>query len=268
MTGDRLSPLDASFLHLEDATSHMHVGGALVFDGEPPAYDGSSRTSTRARPGAALSPAPGGGAARAGPAEVGRRRALRPALPRPPHRAARAGHASTSCRCSPAASSPSSCAATGRCGRCGSSRACEGGRFAILSKTHHALVDGISGLDILSVLFAPDEASTGPWQPRPAPSARRLLAEALLERATVAARARARRVRAAVRARARWSAGSRETRGRGGRAGLGRAAARAADALQRRARSAPTGASRGRARRSTTSRRSRTSSAGRSTTSC
>ena len=33
----------------------------------------------------------------------------------------------------------------------------EGGRFAILSKTHHALVDGISGLDILSVLFAPDD---------------------------------------------------------------------------------------------------------------
>ena len=30
-------------------------------------------------------------------------------------------------------------------------------RFAILSKTHHALVDGVSGLDILSVLFAPDE---------------------------------------------------------------------------------------------------------------
>ncbi len=26
-------------------------------------------------------------------------------------------------------------------------------RFAILSKTHHALVDGVSGVDIVSVLF-------------------------------------------------------------------------------------------------------------------
>ena len=45
------------------------------------------------------------------------------------------------------------------------------GRFAILSKTHHALVDGVSGMDILSVLFAPDEAESGPWRPEPAPSA-------------------------------------------------------------------------------------------------
>ena len=39
MAGDRLSPLDASFLHLEDATSHMHVAAALVFAAEPPPYE-------------------------------------------------------------------------------------------------------------------------------------------------------------------------------------------------------------------------------------
>jgi hypothetical protein len=26
-------------------------------------------------------------------------------------------------------------------------------RFAVISKTHHALVDGVSGVDIMSVLF-------------------------------------------------------------------------------------------------------------------
>jgi WS/DGAT/MGAT family acyltransferase len=67
----------------------------------------------------------------------------------------------------------------------------EGDRFAMLSKTHHALVDGISGVDIMSVLFdtSPEPAAppdTGErWLPRPVPSSAQLLAEAVLERATV-----------------------------------------------------------------------------------
>ena len=36
---DRLTPIDAGFLHQEGANSHMHIGGVLVFDGEPPAFD-------------------------------------------------------------------------------------------------------------------------------------------------------------------------------------------------------------------------------------
>jgi WS/DGAT/MGAT family acyltransferase len=64
-------------------------------------------------------------------------------------------------------------------------------RFALLSKTHHALVDGVSGVDIVSILFdtarepaAPAPPST-PWLPRPVPTSTELLAEALLERTTV-----------------------------------------------------------------------------------
>jgi diacylglycerol O-acyltransferase / wax synthase len=66
-----------------------------------------------------------------------------------------------------------------------------GARFAVLSKTHHALVDGISGVDIMSVLFdtSPQPAApTDPgdrWLPRPLPSRAQLLAEALLERTTI-----------------------------------------------------------------------------------
>ena len=69
----------------------------------------------------------------------------------------------------------------------------EDDRFALLSKTHHALVDGVSGVDIISVLFdsAPEPAApTDPgerWLPRPLPSRAQLLAEALLERATMPA---------------------------------------------------------------------------------
>src|SRR5262245_10455675 len=67
----------------------------------------------------------------------------------------------------------------------------EGGRrFAIISKTHHALVDGISGVDLISVLFdtTPEPAVAGapePWTPRPEPTSAELLSDALLERATV-----------------------------------------------------------------------------------
>jgi WS/DGAT/MGAT family acyltransferase len=66
-----------------------------------------------------------------------------------------------------------------------------GGRFALLSKTHHALVDGVSGVDIATVLFdtSPAPMPVAPpehdWTPRPLPSGSQLLADALLERATV-----------------------------------------------------------------------------------
>jgi len=57
----------------------------------------------------------------------------------------------------------------------------EGGRFALISKTHHALVDGISGVDLATVLLDaephPSAPTTelDPWQPRPEPSAANLV---------------------------------------------------------------------------------------------
>jgi WS/DGAT/MGAT family acyltransferase len=64
-------------------------------------------------------------------------------------------------------------------------------RFALLFKTHHALVDGIAGLDMATVLFDNSAEQTevaarqDDWIARPPPSAAQLLADALLERATV-----------------------------------------------------------------------------------
>src|SRR5215213_647569 len=65
----------------------------------------------------------------------------------------------------------------------------EGGRFAIVGKTHHCLVDGVSGVDITTVLFDLDRepaqaAAPHSWLPEPEPSTSQLLGEALLERAT------------------------------------------------------------------------------------
>jgi diacylglycerol O-acyltransferase / wax synthase len=66
-----------------------------------------------------------------------------------------------------------------------------GDRFSLLSKTHHALVDGVSGVDIATVLFdaSPEPMPVAPpehaWVARPLPTDAQLLADALLERATV-----------------------------------------------------------------------------------
>ncbi len=57
--------------------------------------------------------------------------------------------------------------------------------FALISKTHHALVDGISGVDIATVLFdlTPASQDTSPadghWTPAPEPSEAELMAEGI-----------------------------------------------------------------------------------------
>jgi diacylglycerol O-acyltransferase len=64
----------------------------------------------------------------------------------------------------------------------------KGGRFAIVGKTHHSMVDGVSGVDITTVLFdaerEPIDPATSPerWLPEPEPSTTQLLADALTER--------------------------------------------------------------------------------------
>ena len=75
----------------------------------------------------------------------------------------------------------------------------EGGRTALISKTHHALVDGISGVDLATVLFdldpEPSPAATpapDAWQPRPEPTGAELAAESLRSAATAPLRALAR----------------------------------------------------------------------------
>jgi WS/DGAT/MGAT family acyltransferase len=80
----------------------------------------------------------------------------------------------------------------------------EGNRFAIVTKSHHCLIDGVSGVDITNVLFDTDREPEAvpqaePWTPHPEPSDAQVLGEALLERATSPAEA-VRGVRALFRA--------------------------------------------------------------------
>jgi diacylglycerol O-acyltransferase / wax synthase len=80
-----------------------------------------------------------------------------------------------------------------------------GPRFALINKTHHALVDGVSGIDLTAVMFdlAPEPAEVVPpeipWAPKPAPTGTELLARAVLDSAHAPAGA-ARTLVGAVRA--------------------------------------------------------------------
>ena len=57
----------------------------------------------------------------------------------------------------------------------------EGGRWAVINKTHHALVDGVGGMDILTALFdlapEPREMPHDDWAPQPTPGSLSLLAK-------------------------------------------------------------------------------------------
>ena len=61
------------------------------------------------------------------------------------------------------------------------------GRFALVTKTHHCMIDGVSGVDISTVLMqmTPDETAieaAPPWEPRPMPSATALALDELKDR--------------------------------------------------------------------------------------
>jgi diacylglycerol O-acyltransferase / wax synthase len=215
VAGDRLTGLDSSFLHLEDGCSHMHVASVMLFDGDPPPYDDLLAAIDRRlhlvpryRQKLAFVPLGQG----------------RPKWVDDPHLNLRYHVRST------ALPSPGSEAQLkDLAGRVFSQQldrdkplweiwiveGVEGGRFALLAKTHHALVDGISGIDIVSILFdtSPEPAAPADpgdrWLPRPLPSRAQLLAEAMLERATVPQEA-ARSVRAIFRAPRRVMEGVRE----------------------------------------------------------
>ena len=63
----------------------------------------------------------------------------------------------------------------------------QGDRFALISKTHHCMIDGISAADAMSVILEPDPdtetAPPQPWKPRPYPSDIKLVLDEIRRRA-------------------------------------------------------------------------------------
>ena len=77
----------------------------------------------------------------------------------------------------------------------------EGNRFALINKTHHSLVDGVSGVDITTVLFdtspTPTPVGAESWTPSVEPSDAQLVAAGVKGLVTLPARAAHRAIDAA-----------------------------------------------------------------------
>jgi diacylglycerol O-acyltransferase len=181
---DRLSAIDASFLHQEKQASHMHVGALAIFESPPPAREEffdhiESRLGhvPRYRQKLAFPRFEMGRPFWVDDPQFNLDYHLRhTALPAPGSRE-QLRHL---------------------LGRIFSQRldrskplwelwvvqGLEEGGFALISKTHHALVDGVAGVDISTVLFdlspTPAEAErTDRWTPMPEPSQLDLVTEGI-----------------------------------------------------------------------------------------
>ena len=157
MSADRLTPLDATFLELEEADdgAHMHIGSLMVLEARPGtprswrACDSSSSADSGRSP-----PLPPFTAAhrRADLAHLGggpgfsiEDHVRRAELPSPGDRAALldwAGHYWSE-RIDRHRPLWDACLVTGL----------EGGRWAIASKTHHALVDGVGAVGVAHLVL-------------------------------------------------------------------------------------------------------------------
>ncbi len=180
---DRMSPLDASFLHIEDSVSHMHIASIAVFEGPAPAYGDVVRMIQGKLP---LIPRYRQ-VVRFVPLDLGR-----PVWVDDPHFNIEYHVRHT------ALPAPGGDEEVRRLvGRVMSQQldrakplwetwmveGLEDGHWAMLSKTHHCMVDGVSGTDLLSVVFdrSPEPSAPLPddWTAGDQPSEWRLAVDAV-----------------------------------------------------------------------------------------
>ncbi len=187
---DRLSGLDASFLHLERDGAHMHIASTSIFDGPKPDYEDfrdhvAARLHLVPRFREKLRFVPFGLA--------------RPVWEDDPHLNLEYHVRQTALP--PPGSDEQLRVLAARVFSQALDRSkplwelwlvdgLDGNRFAVIGKSHHCLVDGVSGVDITTVLFDTKPDPAGPpappekWLPRPEPSDAEVVAEAVVERFT------------------------------------------------------------------------------------
>lgn len=190
VAADRLTGLDTSFLHMERAGAHMHVASTIIFEGQAPTH-GEFRDHIASR----LHLVPRfRQKLRFVPFDQGR-----PVWVDDPHLNLDY-HVRQSALPAPGSEEQlRNLAARIFSQQLDRSKPLwvlwlvEGlrdDRFAVIAKSHHALVDGVSGVDITTVLFDLDAEPTGgsgqspPWLARPEPTDLKLFGDAMKERLT------------------------------------------------------------------------------------
>ena len=202
---DRLTSIDASFLHQEGEASHMHIGGVLIFEGPPPPFQeyldhvrSRLHLVPRYRQKLAVPPLETGRPLWVDDPSFNLEYHVRhTALPAPGTEEQLFLLASRIASQQLDRSKPlwENWLVEGL----------EGNRFALLSKTHHSLVDGVSGVDLATVLFdlerepQPPQTDLEPWRPRPEPSPAELVAAGVRGMVTTTAGLLTRAIGAATR---------------------------------------------------------------------
>lgn len=180
---DRMNPLDASFLYMENGTTHFHIASCAVFEGPIPAYDDLVALFAAKLP---LVPRYRQ-RVRFVPLDLGR-----PLWVDDPHFNLEYHLRHT------ALPTPGDERELERLmGRLMSAEldrtrplweawVVEGlaeGRWALISKVHHCMVDGVAGVDLISLVLDPTRDASPPvedsWTPEPEPSTLRLTADAV-----------------------------------------------------------------------------------------
>jgi diacylglycerol O-acyltransferase len=184
---DRMSPQDASFLHVENDVNHMHIASVAIFEGPPPRteqivemVESKLHRVPRYRQ-----------RVRFVPLEAGR-----PVWVDDPH-----FNISYHIRHTALPAPGGDRELRNLVGRVMAQQldrakplwemwiaeGLEDDRWAIMSKTHHCMVDGVSGTDLLTVVMDdrpdPERTKPEPWTPERDPGELELLRAALSERA-------------------------------------------------------------------------------------
>jgi|SRR5712691_4062064 len=183
---ERLTTLDAMFLELEDRTSHMHVGAVALFEGPPPPYrdflaliEARLEDVPRYRQRIMTVPLKQGRPVWIDETQFDLEYHVRhTALPSP-------GGEEELKRLVGRLFSQ----ALDRDKPLWEMWLVEGlgeDHFAVVSKTHHCMIDGVSGVDLAAVLMDPEPSSTPPpvptpWKPRQAPEVTELLVSSVKE---------------------------------------------------------------------------------------
>ena len=185
---ERLTVLDELFLHLEGPDTHMHVGGIAIFEGPPPDYEDVKdmiqrrlQMVPRFRQKLASVPLGLGRPVWIDDTHFNLEYHVRhTALPPPGDERKLRRLAARIMSQQLDRSKP--------LWEIWVAEGLSDDRFALISKTHHCLVDGVSGADIMSVILdlgpEPQQIEVERWRPSPEPTPDRLFIDAFKERIT------------------------------------------------------------------------------------